>query len=406
MTDRGLRSAEDRARRRQFAILCTHTLLFQATTFLLRPTASYRAIELGVSSAWLGLLAASFALVPLLVALPAGDLADRYGESRIMLAGALVIGVGGVMFVVDADSFAMLLAGTIVLGTGHLLCAVGQHAMVANLMPPGRFDSAFGYYTFAGSIGQAAGPGLLVFFGSKGSLPRTEDAFLAAAGVALILVVVTAFARRTPRTQRSTEPGERKVGTLLRTPGLGRALVVSGVVLAAMDITLVYLPALGAEEGLPVAVVSALLTARAVAAMVSRLFTGVLTAWLGRRVLLVASIGASAVATAVVPLPVPLWLVFAAVLVLGFGLGVCQPATLAWLAEIAAPGLRGRVMSLRLVGNRFGQVVVPSGIGLVAAGLGAAGVLWVTAGTLLGAAAASRSVPMDTPEEPGNQPDP
>jgi hypothetical protein len=57
-------------------------------------------------------------------------------------------------------------------------------------------------------------------------------------------------------------------------------------------------------------------------------------------------------------------------------------------------------MSLRLVGNRFGQVVVPSGIGLVAAGLGAAGVLWVTAGTLVAAGAASRRVPMDSGRGP------
>jgi MFS family permease len=392
-------------RGRQFAILCVHTLLFQATTFLLRPTASYRAIELGVDTAWLGLLAASFALVPLLVALPAGDLSDRYGESRVMLAGAVVIAIAATMLVFAADTFAMLLVGTVVLGTGHLLCAVGQQAMVANLVPASRFDSAFGYFTFAGSIGQVAGPGLLALFGSSGALPRTDDAFLTALVVALTLVVVTCFARRTPRAQRVSVPGERKVVNLLRTPGLTRALVVSSVVLVAMDITLVYLPALGAEEGLTVGVVSALLAARAVATMVARLFTGALTAWLGRRVLLVASIGSSGIATAVFPLPAPLWVVFTAVVVMGFGLGVCQPATLAWLAEIAPRGLRGRVMSLRLVGNRLGQVVLPTSIGLVAAGLGAAGVLWVTAGSLIGAAAASRSVPMDTHDPTEEEPD-
>ena len=385
---------------RQFAVLCVHTLLFQAVTFLLRPTASYRAIELGVDSALLGLLAAAFALVPLLVALPAGDLADRYGENRVMAAGSLLVAGSAALFVLYADTFLMLLVGTVVLGTGHLLCAVGQQSMVANLMPPGRFDSAFGYYTFAGSIGQAAGPGLLALFGHGDALPRTGDAFLAAAAVAGGLVLVSAFARRTPRPHAETPPAERRVTSLLRTPGLPRALVVSSIVLAAMDITLVYLPALGAEAGQSVGVVSALLTARAVATMVSRLFTGALTGWLGRRLLLVLSIGASGVATAVVPLPVPLWVAFAAVVVMGFGLGVCQPATLAWLAEIAPPGLRGRVMSLRLVGNRFGQVVVPSGIGLVAAGLGAAGVLWVTAATLVAAGAASRGVPMDTDRRP------
>jgi MFS family permease len=383
-------------RRHQFAILCTHAVLFQATTSLLRPTASYRAIELGVDTALLGLLAASFALVPLLVALPAGDLADRYGESRVMMAGAAVIGVAALMYVFAADSFAMLLVATLVLGTGHLLCAVGQQSMVANLVAPGRFDSAFGYYTFAGSIGQVAGPGLLAVFGSSGALPRTDDAFRAASLVALSLVVVTCFVRRTPRLDRVAVAAERKVVNLLRTPGLTRCLVVSSVVLAAMDITLVYLPALGTETGLTVGVVSALLAVRAGATMMSRLFTGALTTWLGRRVLLVVSIGASGLATAVVPLPVPVWALFGAVVVMGFGLGVCQPATLAWLAELAPPGLQGRVMSLRLVGNRFGQVVLPSGLGLIAAGANAGGVLWLTAGTLVLAAASSRSVPMDS----------
>jgi MFS family permease len=380
---------------RQFAVLCAHTLLFQAVTFLLRPTASYRALQIGVDPALLGLLAASFALVPLLVALPAGDLADRYGENRVMIAGALLVAGSAVLFALYGDTFPALLLATVVLGTGHLLCAVGQQSMVANLVPPGRFDSAFGYYTFAGSVGQAAGPGLLALFGHGDALPRTDEAFLAAAAVAGGLVLVTSFARRTPRTPRRTSLAARRVTSLLRTPGLPRALVVSSVVLAAMDITLVYLPALGTEAGLSVGVVSALLTARAVATMVSRLFTGVLTAWLGRRLLLVLSIGAAGVATAVLPLPVPLAAAFVAVVVMGFGLGVCQPATLAWLAEIAPPGLRGRVMSMRLVGNRFGQVVVPSGIGLVAAGLGAAGVLWVTAATLVAAGVASRGVPMD-----------
>ena len=385
----------DRGTRWAFVVVCTHTLFFQTVTFLLRPTASYRAIELGVPSAWLGLLVAGFALTPLLLALPAGDLADRYGENRVMLAGAVVVAGSAVLLVIDDDSFGLLLTGMLLLGTGHLLCAVGQQAWVANLAPAGRLDSAFGYYTFAGTVGQAAGPGLLGIIGTGAALPPAHDVFVVAAAIAGALVLVTVPVRRSPRPGVAVTPQDRRIAALLRTRGLPRALVVSSLVLAAMDITLVYLPALGAEEGLSVGVVSALLIARSIATMTARLFTGVLTGWLGRRRLLVVSIALSGVATALVPFPLPLPVIFGAVAVLGFGLGLCQPATLAWLAEIAEPGLRGRVMSLRLVGNRFGQVVVPAGFGLVAAGLGPAGVLWVTSAALVGAAAASRTVPMD-----------
>lgn len=394
-------AVEAGAARRQFALLCLHTLLFQTVTFLLRPTASYRAVDLGIDASWLGLLAAAFALVPLAIAVPAGGLADRYGEARVMLGGAVLIACAAGLLVVGADGFTVLVVGMAVLGTGHLLCAVGQQSMVARLAPPGRLDSAYGYYTFAGSIGTAVGPGLLALFSPTAAVPDTGAAFAAAAGVSVILVLVTALVRSTRRAGREGGVTTRGLASVLRRPAVLRALLVSSLVLAAMDITLVYLPALGAEQGLTVGVVSALLAVRGVATMLSRVLTGVLTAALGRRKLLVVSIAASGVATAVVAAPVPTWLRFVAVAVMGFGLGVCQPATLAWLAELSPPGMRGRVMSLRLVGNRFGQVVLPAAVGIAAGGLGAAGVLSVTAGGLLLAAGASRKVPMDRGQPPG-----
>ena len=381
--------------RRALVVVAGHALVFQTITFLLRPTASYRALELDVPTALFGVLGASFALVPLLVAIPAGDLADRFGQARLVVAGSLLVAVAIGLFLFTADRFATLLLAVVVLGTGHLLCMVGQQALVAGLAPSGKLDSAYGFYTFAGSVGQALGPGLLAFFGAGAALPRTEDAFRAAALLAVAMMLLALCCRSTPRRAAVADPPDRRVLSLLRTPGMARGLVVSSAVIVAMDITLVYLPALGAEKGWTVGTVGALLAARSVATMASRLATGALTRRLGRRRLLAVTIGASAVATATVPLPVPLWLVAAAVLVMGFGLGVCMPATLAWLAEIAPRGLQGRVVALRLVGNRFGQVVIPSSVGLVAAGLGAAGVLWLTAVLLAGAAATSRSVPMD-----------
>ena len=83
------------------------------------------------------------------------------------------------------------------------------------------------------------------------------------------------------------------------------------------------------------------------------------------------------------------------VVLLGLGLGVGQPLTMSWLAEMAPAGLRGRAMSLRLTGNRLGQVLIPSAVGLLAAGVGSAGVLWATAGALALAGAAARRLHVD-----------
>jgi len=163
--------------------------------------------------------------------------------------------------------------------------------------------------------------------------------------------------------------------------------------LAAVDISVVYLPALGAELGLSAAVIGVMLVLRAGASMVSRLFLGRLSARIGRRRLLVGSTLAAASATALVPLPLPLPILAVVVIVMGLGLGTGQPITMAWLAEASPPGMRGRSMSLRLVGNRAGQLIIPSAVGLVAASLGAAGVLWVTAATLATVAGTATRLP-------------
>lgn len=88
------------------------------------------------------------------------------------------------------------------------------------------------------------------------------------------------------------------------------------------------------------------------------------------------------------------------VTVLGLGLGVGQPLTMSWLAESAPPGTRGRAMSLRLTGNRLGQVLLPSGLALVASGAGPAGVLWVTAGALAAVGVVARH--LHAPGRPGD----
>jgi MFS family permease len=376
-------------------LLLAHSALTQVITFVLRPTTAYRAIELDVPTAWLGALTASFAVVPLVLAVPSGQATDRFGERRVMLAGAVLLLLSAVVLASGRGGAAGLVAGSVVLGTGHLLSVVGQQAAVANTAGPGRFDTAFGHYTFAASLGQALGPALITVAGGEGALPDTRPIFLVAAGIAVLLLACTVVLRF-PARERSGDAAETGgMGTLLRLPGLLRALTVSCVVLAAVDITLVYLPALGADRGLAAGTVGLLLTLRAAASMTSRFFLGRLVRLTGRRRLMLSSVALAAGTMAAVAVPMPVAGTAVLVVLLGLGLGVGQPLTMSWLAEMAPAGLRGRAMSLRLTGNRLGQVLIPSTVGLLAAGVGSAGVLWATAGALALAGAAARRLHVD-----------
>ena len=288
-----------------------------------------------------------------------------------MLVGAVLMALSGAVFLTERGGAAGLVLGSVVLGTGHLLSVVGQQAAVANTAGPGRFDTRVRllHVRRVAGAGRRAGADHRCS-AARGALPDTQPIFAHRHGARRASSsAAPAFLRMPAGDRAGGGAASGGMGTLLRLPGLLRALLISCVVLAAVDITLVYLPALGADRGLAAGFVGLLLTLRAVASMTSRFFLGRLVGLVGRRRLMIVSVALSAVSMAVVARPAAARRPWPSLVVLlGLGLGVGQPLTMSWLAEVAPAGLRGRAMSLRLTGNRLGQVLIPSAVGLVAAG--------------------------------------
>lgn len=370
-------------KRRWFPVLLVTTTAVMGLVFVLRPAASYRALELGVPTAWLGVLSFAFAALPLVLAVPAGKITDVRGQRPLLLAAGVLLLAAALAFAVLGTSLAGLLAGSAVLGTGHLFAALSLQSLVADRTPSERMDRAFGHFTFAAAVGHLIGPAVIAALGGGGAIPRTGPIFWAAVGiavVALVCAVLLAPPRSPPR--RTAADVRVPVREVVRMPGLTQAIVVSTVVLATIDVVTVYLPAVGAENSLSATVVGLLLMLRSAAGMLSRLFLGVLSDRLGRQRLLLWSLVLSASALGAVVLPVPIWVLAAVVMLSGLGLGIGQPLTLSWLADAARPDVRATALSLRVTGNRLGQAVIPGAVGLVALAAGASGVLLVTAGML------------------------
>lgn len=384
--------------RRSATALLLHSALIQAVTFLVRPAATYRALELDVPGFALGLLAASYAVFPLLLAVPTGGLVDRLGERRLMAFGSAVVLACSAFLLLWGSSIVALVIGTALLGAGQLACVVGQQAVVANNAASTRMDSAFGYLTFAASLGQALGPLAISLVGGATIHPDTQAIFLLSVCMSLVLFLDTfLIAAKVSAGRRATgQAGSAGSAlSLLKTPGVARALATSATVLAVVDLTMVYLPALGTDRGLTAATVGAMLTVRALFSMISRLLLGQVARRIGRLRLLVLSLALSTVALAVAAIPMPAWLLFVVMALLGLGLGIGQPLTMSWLSSQAPAGQRGRALALRLAGNRVGQVVLPSAIGVVAAGLGAAGVFLASAAVVGGTMVLLRGVELD-----------
>ncbi|BCW80866.1 MFS transporter [Arthrobacter sp. NicSoilC5] len=383
--------------RRTSTALLVHSALIQAVTFLVRPAATYRALELDVPGFALGLLAASYAVFPLLLAVPTGGLVDRLGERRLMAIGSSVVLSCSAFLLLWGSSIVALVIGTALLGAGQLACVVGQQAVVANNAASSRMDSAFGYLTFAASLGQALGPLAISLVGGASIRPDTQAIFLLSVVMSLVLFATTFVvpAHVSAGRKKAVSAVTGSAVSLLKSPGVARALATSATVLAVVDLTMVYLPALGADRGLTAATVGAMLTVRAVFSMVSRLLLGRVSRRIGRMRLLVVSLALSTAALAAAAIPMPAWLLFGVMAVLGLGLGIGQPLTMSWLSAQAPAGQRGRALALRLAGNRVGQVVLPSAIGVVAAGLGAGGVFLASAVVVGGTLLLLRGVQLD-----------
>ncbi|MGY1602109.1 MFS transporter [Geodermatophilus sp. SYSU D00815] len=375
------------------AWLFVQAALLHASYGVVRPMISYRALDLGAGSAALGALAAAFAVLPLLLAFAVGRQADVLGPGRLVVGGAVLLAAGSVAALL-APGLVVLVLAAAVLGFAHLLGMVGQQTVVARLDLGSDRDRGFGSLTAAASVGQMVGPAAALPLAGLLATDRLPAGVVGLAVAAVFAVVALPLALRHGRRVRpvAAAAGERTssrraLAVLLRTEGMGPAVLASGTVLAALDLLLAFLPAWAEEHGVPVAVVGWLLALRALVSLLSRALVVRLIALFTRRWTLVGSLLMGIAGLALLPF-VDVAGAVVVMLLLGVGLGLAQPMTLSWVSALSAPELRGSAVGLRLTANRLAQTLLPPALGLAAAGSGSAGVFLGSAGVIAVATAA------------------
>jgi MFS family permease len=87
-------------------------------------------------------------------------------------------------------------------------------------------------------------------------------------------------------------------------------------------------------------------------------------------------------------LPVSLPWMYLAIVAMGFGLGIAATLTFSEVVMLAPLSARATALSLRLTGNRLGQLFVPVLASIIAEATGIGGVLIIIAACLAGSAGA------------------
>jgi MFS family permease len=383
-------AARNRLGRSWFAFLLAHAFILQALVMMLRVGTTYQAVSIGLNGFWIGVIGGAFGVFPAILGLHVGRFIDRLGEQVSLIAGSVFMMAAAVVFWLVGSTLPALAVASALLGLGQFLCIAGQHSAVARTATEGRRDVNFGRLTVAISLAQAVGPMIVGFFGRDTLVPDTNAIFVAGIISSIVLLLVGCLTLMPPQVPEPTGHGAwRTARILLGTKGFLLSAVAALVIFSAMDLLVIYLPLYGAERGIEADTIGILLALRAVASMLSRLLFGWLLSRLGRARLLVFAMVLAGASIALLPLSEVPALMGALLFMTGLGLGIGAPLTLAWVSEIAPPGMRASGLSLRLAINRLGQAALPIIVGVAVSGIGAAGVLFATAATLLSTSAIS-----------------
>jgi MFS family permease len=367
--------------------LLLSSTLTQATIYVLRPMITYRAIELDANAAQVGLIAALYALFPVILALQFGSWVGKLGEAKFIIYGTVAMMVTSAALIF-ANNLVTLGIATGAAGIAHLACMVGGQSMVALRAPRGSYDRYFGFYTFSASVGHMLGPIIAsVVAGSNGTLPKsTSHAFI----LAVLLTILALFPVIRWRNERPTIEGKQdSEGTfkaaikLAKRPGIMAAIYISLAISSVADVLVVFLPLFGTENSFSPYAIGAILAIRAGTTMLSRLFLGRLSDRFSTFQLLwwstiISVVCCCAMAFAHTPL-----MLGAIVFIAGFSLGVGQPLTMSLVSQKTESSERALAVSARLMGNRFGQFLVPAAAGTLAAASGA-GAVFIALAILLG----------------------
>src|SRR5262245_28796780 len=375
---------------RLLAPVLAHVIVTHVVVLVVRVTISYRTIELGLSEVWLGIISASFAILPIFMAVGIGRYIDRGHDAHAAWIGSALTLVSAVALWAWPGTTIHLLAFTILLGTGHMfLMAAQQMLCVRRASERGR-EAAFGHYMVAVSIGQGLGPLLVGWVGGGVTVPATPPLFMVGVIAAVLCMGVALTLRPAAQPVKTTDGATVPLADLLRRPGMAAVLAASVVTVTASDLLVIYLPLLGVERSIEASHIGLLLTVRSIAALVARLFYARLIQAVGRLPLTLVSTLVAAAAFALMAVP-SLPIMYAASVAIGLGIGIAATLTISGIVLVAPPEARATAMTMRITGNRLGLVLMPLVAGLIAAATGGAGILLLLAGSLTACALGMRA---------------
>ena len=374
--------------RRAIRVLVAMAAVHYTAVIGFRVDVALTAVAAGLSPASIGLVLATFALVPMLLAVRGGQFVDRIGVRTPMLAGTALAAAGaGLCALVPHPAALALAAGTVGLGT--MAFHLGMQHCAGEVGGAAQRTANFNLLTLSFSASGIAGApiaGIVVDqFGHRAAFGLAT---------ALLLGVWLAASRfpfaahlRGPEPDRRTPDASAPPGSpaaadafaLLGAPRLRRLLIASLLASASWDVYQFVLPLHAGSMGLSATAVGVAIAAFSAGSLSVRLVLPSLIGRMHPARWMQAALAICVIAYAAVPFAGGFGPLLAMSFVIGIGPGIAQPLLMSALHRASPPGRAGEAAGLRMTLLSATQLALPVALGLVAGVLGTASLFWLYA---------------------------
>lgn len=349
-----------------------------------RMAAPLQALRHGHAEWAVGVLMGLFAAAPIVLALPAGRLADRYGYHRPMrIAVGLTVAGGSVAVLstwLGAGSFLVMCLAASLAGAGANFGLIAIQRTASRTARDGtELKRVFSWLGLAPALSNVVGP---VLAGSLIDMGGFRSAFIA---LTLLPLLSLWWARRVPvevPVPHADADRTRSSWDLLRTPGLRRLLLVNWLISSSWDAHAFVVPILGHERGFSASAIGLVLGVFAAAVAGIRLLIPALAHRLRESTVLAGSMVWTALVFVVYPMVNAAWMMMGCAVLLGVALGAVQPMIMSTLHQITPHQRHGEAIALRSITINISSTMMPLMFGLAGAALGAATLFWVMAAAL------------------------
>ncbi|SEC82070.1 MFS transporter [Paenibacillus sp. GP183] len=373
---------------------------FYTITGMAQPFFSLYAQEAGASTAAIGFLVTMRAILPIFIAMPIGQLIDSIGPMRMLKYGSVSL-ILSLFANIIANSLWMMAISQVFMG----ICVLIMSSCFQVLVSEGRKKERNGsinkysmWMSAGGMLGPLIGGGVTSLFVNKMfGYKFTFGAACIASILFFILLLVIAKGYKHAEAEKSVKPKDllKAKGILdsyvsgwhlMKFRSVQFGLVATFLIMYIQSLYMSFMPIYLDGLGYSTLLISAIISIRGLASMLSRYGLG----WLMRlasmeRILIIAGIIASigVVLTPLAGLHMA-WIIIL-VMVIGGAVGINQPVSIMIMVDDDQGPNRGKLMGMRLIMNRISQILSPAIFGVLGQTLGLTIAFYVGGGFLVAA---------------------